>query len=520
MLTTEECNQFIQEGAVTKPDPDISGIGVILAFLISAYVSFAVVLGAYLFGMVEPELLAPADVRIMRVRSRIHNHPRLHHLMQHAILVLSDQQIVTGVAIMAAGFVGLRSGETNVYHYQIVLYLAWLASSVHLSALTFLRPFLESHPAVRAWRLVGMVVLFFMLIIGLVPTVSYDWGIINISDPSDSTIGINDKSGWGIPARCFWARTYGDGVNDDAPIGYVLLVISYVWKVGDMFGPTRKLFSSGIRGPTEKWIEHALSIPARRYMRTRRRRYLWLFRLLLIPSIPFINLMEFLSSLSASLWLSLWGLVFGTIQVVIPRQQNLLQTASKESEWGFSQLIPMILLIQPLGALTEHMWVREHGEQPRDKDHQIQETKFAETTKGGDTTPALRSLLSSSAGSASECGKALIEILGRERPVQSEQDSSRECTSTTTEMVLSSRLGVVLLVLIQLTLIGGTCFILFLNAVSIGYARGQNWFYALVTLAFYVASSWLAVVVISPFGKLGGDPFKYGGIGDAVSEDP
>lgn len=262
MLTIEECNQFIQDGAVTKPDADISGIGVILAFLISAYVSFAVVLGAYTFGMVEPELLAPADVRIMRVRSRIHDHPRLHHLMQHAILVLSDQQIVTGVAIMAAGFVGLRSGETNVYHYQIVLYLAWLASSVPLSALTFLRPFLESHPAVRAWRLAGMVVLFFMLMVGLVPTVSYDWGIINISDPSDATIEINDKTGWGIPARCFWVRTYGDGVNDDAPIGYVLLVISYVWKVGDMFRPTRKLFSSGIRWPTERGIEHVLSITA------------------------------------------------------------------------------------------------------------------------------------------------------------------------------------------------------------------------------------------------------------------
>lgn len=508
MLTTEECNQYIQDGAVTKPDADISGIGVILAFLISAYVSFAVVLGAYLFGMVEPDLLAPADVRIMRVRSRIHKHPRLHHLMQHAILVLSDQQIVTGVAIMAAGFVGLRSGETNVYHYQIVLYLAWLASSVHLSALTFLRPFLESHPAVRAWRLVGMVVLFLMLIVGLVPTVSYDWGIINISDPGDATIGIYDKTGWGIPARCFWARTYGDGVNDDAPIGYVLLVVSYLWKVGDMFTSTRTLFALGIRGPTERGIEHVLSIAARRYVLTRRRRYLWLFRLLLVPFIPFITLMEFLSSLSASLWLSLWGLVFGAIQVVIPRQQNLLQTASKESEWGFSQLIPMILLIQPLGALTEHMWVREaHGEK-----HQIEETKFAETSEESESAPALQSLLPNSSGSASECKKSLMEILGEERPPRSERVASeaKNSTLTTTEMVLSSRLGVVLLVLIQLTLVGGTCFILFLNAVSIGYARGENWFYALVTLAFYVASSWLAVIIISPFGRLGMDPFQYG----------
>jgi hypothetical protein len=520
MLTTEECNRFIQEGAITKPDPDISGIGVILAFLISAYVSFAVVLGAYVFGIVEPELLAPADVRIMRVKSRIHNHPRLHHLMQHAILVLSDQQIVTGVAIMAAGFVGLRSGETNVYHYQIVLYLAWLASSVHLSALTFLRPFLESHPAVRAWRLVGMVVLFLMLIVGLVPTVSYDWGLINISDPDDATIEINDKSGWGIPARCFWARTYGDGVNDDAPIGYVLLVVSYVWKITDMFGPSRQVFASGIRGPMEREIEHGLALAARRYMRTRRRRYLWLFRALLVPSIPFVTLMEFLSSLSASLWLSLWGLVFGTIQVVIPRQQNLVQTAAKESEWGFSQLIPMILLIQPLGALTEHMWVREHGKTGGGEEHQIQETKFAEKSSGGEMAPAVRSLLSSSSGSSSECKKSLIEILGRDMSGRSEQTCPGRLTSSTTEMVLSSRLGVVLLVLIQLTLIAGTCFILFLNAVSIGFVRGENWYYALVTLAFYVGSSWLAVIIISPFGRLGRDPFKDNRVCDAVSEDP
>jgi hypothetical protein len=57
-----------------------------------------------------------------------------------------------------------------------------------------------------------------------------------------------------------------------------------------------------------------------------------------------MTLVEFLSSLAASLWLSMWRLVFGTIQVVIPRLQNLPQIESKESQWGFSQLVPMILL--------------------------------------------------------------------------------------------------------------------------------------------------------------------------------
>ena len=516
MLNKAECDRFIQEGAVTEGNADISGIGVILAFLISAYVSFAVVLGAYIFGIVEPELLSPADVRIMRVRSRIHKYPRLHHLMQHAILVLSDQQIVTGVAIMAAGFVGLRSGETNVYHYQIVLYLAWLASSVHLSALTFLRPFLESHPAVRAWRLVGMVVLFFMLIVGLVPTVSYDWGIINISNPTDASIAIEDQTGWGIPARCFWARTYGDGVNDDAPIGYVLLVISYIWKVGDMFGSTRTVFASGIRAPLERGIENILSVTARTYLQSRRRRYLWLFRLLLVLFIPCITFMEFLGSLSASLWLSLWGLLFGTIQVVIPRQQNLLQTASKESEWGFSQLVPMILLIQPLGALTEHMWVREsHTVQ-----HPTDRATISETLKKSEKAPAHQSLLPSTSSSNVKSSESLVEILGQETLPRSERVSSQHSTSATTEMVLSSRLGMVLLVLIQLTLIGGTSFILYLNAVSIGIARGENWLYALIALAFYVASSWLATIVISPFGRLGRDPFRYERGGGGVSRNP
>jgi hypothetical protein len=511
MLTHEECDQFILDGAVTKPDPDISGIGVILAFLISAYVSFFVVLGAYLFGLVEPELLSPADVRFMRIKSRIHRHPRLHHLLQHAILVLSDQQIVTGVAIMAAGFVGLRSGDTNVYHYQIVLYLAWLSCSVHLSALTFLRPFLESHPAVRSWRLLGMVVLFFMLVVGLIPTVSYDWGIINISDPTDASIGKDDLTGWGIPARCFWARTYGDGVNNDAPIGYALLIVSYIWKVGDMFAPTRKLFNSGIRGPTERVIEQLLSIASRRYVRTRRKRHLWCFRLLLVPTIPFITLVEFLSSLSASLWLSMWGLVFGTIQVIVPRQQNLQQTAAKEGEWGFSQLVPMILLIQPLGALTEHMSWR----QPITDLYQSEKAKSREAPKRSESTLAHQESSGYSSGPSQECKKSLIEILGRERPSQCESTTSQNSAPRLTDMVLSSRLGVVLLIMIQLTLLGGTCVILYFDVVSIGIVRGDNWLYALLSLAFYVGSSWLAMVVTSPFSRLARDPFEY----DAVDND-
>ena len=133
MVSSEECDRLLASGAKIKPDADISGIGVILAFLITAYASFVAILAAYVCGMVEPESLSLADVKVMRIRSRTERHPRMHRILRQTIIVLSDQQIVTGIAIMTAGFVGLRSGQISVYHYQIVLYLAWLSSSVHLS---------------------------------------------------------------------------------------------------------------------------------------------------------------------------------------------------------------------------------------------------------------------------------------------------------------------------------------------------------------------------------------------------
>ncbi|CAC9887722.1 unnamed protein product [Aureobasidium pullulans] len=213
MVSTQECLRYLQTGAVTKGDADISGKGVILAFLISAYVSFTAVLVAYVTGMLEDELLTTVDRRIMRIKSRKDKHPRIHETIQHIVLLLSDQQIVTGIAIMAAGFVGLRGGQMSVYHYQIVLYLAWLSSSVHLSALTLLRPFLNKHQGLRAWRLLGMIV----------------------PEAYTSLPDAIQPTGWGIPAICFWGKTYGDGFNDDAPIGYLILIFSYVWKMGDLF---------------------------------------------------------------------------------------------------------------------------------------------------------------------------------------------------------------------------------------------------------------------------------------------
>lgn len=90
---------------------------------------------------------------------------------------------------MGAAFRRLRDGFISVYHFQIVLYLAWMCTSVHLSALTILATHLNSHPALKVWRLCGMLVLLVLLLIGLVPTLSNDWGIDHWPGMVDSATG-------------------------------------------------------------------------------------------------------------------------------------------------------------------------------------------------------------------------------------------------------------------------------------------------------------------------------------------
>lgn len=506
MVTDEECRSLLHAGSIIKPNPDISGIGVMLAFLISAYVSFTAILGAYISGMVEPELLASVDSRIMRIRSRVEKHPRIHRVLRQTVLAFSDQQIVTGIAIMIAGFVGLHKGDISVYHYQIVLYLAWLSSSVHLSALTLLRPYLNAHPGVKAWRLTGMLVLFLMLVIGLVPTVSYDWGIVSYSGTGSISVGKDQPTGWGMPAVCFWGKAYGDGVNNDAPIGYILLVVSYLWKVGDLFASTRSLYGSRVRRPLERMIASALSKPARRYVETRRRRWLWQFRMLLVPTVPLIAFLELLASFSASLWISVLGLVFGTVQVVVPRNQNYEQIASQEDEWGFGQLVPLVLLIQPLGAISEHLYTGRR----MNANAQANGDALGENRTDARDEPRVRSQPGESKGptteartAASERPKVLIEILGRTERRQTLQGIGADVRRSLSDVLLSSRLLTVLVILLHLTLLFGTVLILFLDVISIGILRGQNWQFALLAIAFYVAASWGTMLLFAPFSRLG-----------------
>ena len=90
--------------------------------------------------------------------------------LEKFILALSDQQLVTGLAVLIAGFISPCS--MSIYHFNIIAALGWFSSTTHLSTLAVLRAYFIEHPTLRTWRVVAMLFVLVLLIITRVVTLA------------------------------------------------------------------------------------------------------------------------------------------------------------------------------------------------------------------------------------------------------------------------------------------------------------------------------------------------------------
>lgn len=102
---------------------------------------------------------------------------------KQSMLIMSDFQLIAGLAILISGFNQLRRG-ISAYHWNRVVRLARFSTVTHLCCLTFLREHFYQKKAVVWWRVTGMVILIVMLIIAMIPTSNYTWTLIPAEDVS------------------------------------------------------------------------------------------------------------------------------------------------------------------------------------------------------------------------------------------------------------------------------------------------------------------------------------------------
>lgn len=109
------------------------------------------------------------------------------------VLAMSDQQLVTGLAITISGYSQLVYG-ISFYHWRLITTLAWFSTATHLATLLFLGDYLKTNTYIWYARIFCMTALAVMLAVAIVPT-----GLSTSRRPPQNEEG---SIPLGIPARC------------------------------------------------------------------------------------------------------------------------------------------------------------------------------------------------------------------------------------------------------------------------------------------------------------------------------
>ncbi|KAK1464108.1 hypothetical protein CMEL01_12869 [Colletotrichum melonis] len=285
-----DCTQYFTCHAIVYPNPNISGRGVLTAFVVSAYLVLALIIWAYWYGTLPEGLVRKVDRRLFFARKQQLN-DKWTRMLVELVLTFSDQQLLTGLAILVAGYVQALGANLSIYHWNTVIYLAWLSSTVHLMSLSVLRDRLGTNKILRFIRLFVMISILGLLLAALVPTITNGW------PSSTATFRWWD-----------WVRFWG-------------------------------------RARVECFLEET----AKRILQERPRWHTKApYKTVVSTYVAFVALMELLESFMLTMLLLAFTLAWGTYQLFHSENQVGEEIRSAEREMGFGQLLPILLLSQPM----------------------------------------------------------------------------------------------------------------------------------------------------------------------------
>lgn len=271
----------------------------------------------------------------------------------------SDQQIVTGLSILAAGYA--KRCTINVYHWQVVVYLAWMSSSTHLITLSVLRTYLREKRILRVVRVAGMLILFMMLCIAIIPTGSQTYYYIMNGGYT------NEGSAFGVPSACFWRHKYWNGWRWDSGLSLFLLVSNYTARAAALFESSEAFFNRNIRDRLLGKVGKALDgkVQQIRDRGVHQQKASWAqilsYRTYLATYAVTLASLELYSSFLAPLLWALLNLVWGSLQLLNPRTALAKQgQIAEENTFGFGQIIPLMLLALPLVAALDTFYGRSN----------------------------------------------------------------------------------------------------------------------------------------------------------------
>lgn len=279
--------------------------------------------------------------------------------LQRFLISLSDQQLVTGIAIMIAGLIDPCS--RSVYHFKIIAALGWFSSFTHLSTLTVLRDHLITHRRTRDLRVIVMLSVLSLLILFQIGTFS------------------TQKTG--LPIQCMWLSFWP--VMPDFFVIVVLILVLIIlvrayatnisllystdpdWTLYDRFlhgavkrltGNEKRVWNLEAIYVSSTWKSKAERGAVRKRLRERRRwsQYCGIWtsqnsasKRQLVETIFLFQ--ELQRSFLHEILVLFSAVAFGIGQVISTRRvKPEVGLSGDENKMSFGQLVPLLLLALPL----------------------------------------------------------------------------------------------------------------------------------------------------------------------------
>jgi hypothetical protein len=282
----------------------------------------------------------------------------------HIIIGLSDQQLITGLAILIVGF--SKHCSMSSTHFWVVFDLGWFSSVTHLASLPVLNYYLKDYPRWRDVRVALMLSNFAFLIAAAI-----------------LTFGNYDPASHDCPIQCSFNRFQ----TSDFPISkmhvtqMVFITLGFIWALIHLYAPddiwrmrhsmiVDRGFGTGL-----PYLRHYIETKQKRlsiisshtstkdiiadavhFRKPRARLVAWVSKFnkdnedgTVYLIFRWILLMLWAPP-SAIVWLnlvSMWSM--GAARLLQDRRWSV----AAENEWGFGQVLPLILLVLPFFTITE-----------------------------------------------------------------------------------------------------------------------------------------------------------------------
>lgn len=234
-------------------------------------------------------------------------------LLERLLLGFSDQQLITGTAVLLMGFIRLpiSNGQISVYHFSIVANLAWFSAVTHAITVLVLQDYfkLPKHYILRNVRILGMIIMGILLVVSL--TFCLHTGFQTINCPAQCMILSPDAGK--MPSYIALDSQIN---NTWITISIVFLLLTYLVTIPTLFPPMR------------------------RFLQRLRLRFVYIQ----------------IAGYTAAVYLTLL-FIAGVMTIVRQRRNSRMvmedDQVQLEDIWGFGQLLSVLMLLLPIFIAIE-----------------------------------------------------------------------------------------------------------------------------------------------------------------------